>query len=99
MKPLLTAVFALAISLSFHAPAFAMKDPDLEGPVRKIDIGKNTMTIQNVLTDSKVKNKEKKVYVKQGMIGQFKMGDYVQVRMMADNVEAKMIEKTKPSKK
>ena len=88
----------LAVAAFVAAPAFArMDDPDLEGPIKKIMTTRNEIVVKNLLTDSKVKNKEKKVLVKQGMINNYKMNDYVQVRMMADNYEAKQIDVIKPS--
>ena len=56
------------------------------------------VTVRNSGPHAKSKNKEKKILVKQGMINTLKMRDYVQVRLMADHYEAKMIEKTAPPK-
>ena len=87
-------VFGLAIA----SAAYAMDKPDLEGPIVKIDTVKNVITVKNVGKDAQSKAKEKKVLVKQGMINDYRMRDYVQIRLMKDNYEAKYIEK-QPSPK
>ncbi len=89
--------FVAFFGLSFSA--LAMDDPDLEGPIVKINTVKNEIMVQNIGKNSRLKNKQKKVLVKQGMINGFRMNDYVQVRMMADNYEAAMIEKMAAHKK
>lgn len=94
----LSVALVLSLTLSLTAsPAIArMDDPDLEGPIKKIMTTKNEIVVKNMLTDSRVKNKEKRVLVKQGMINNYKMNDYVQVKLMADNFEAKQIDRIRP---
>ena len=94
MNRLFLTMLSLFFFLGLSMSALAMDDPDLEGPIIKINTIKNEITVRNVGEHAKLKNKEKKVLVKQGMINNYKMRDYVQIRLMADHYEAKMIEKT-----
>ncbi len=98
MKKVILAVFALAAFVGASFSAFAMDEPDLEGPIVKINTPKNEITIKNVGENTRSKNKEKRVLVKQGWINNYRMHDYVQIRLMKDNYEAKMIEKVRPKK-
>ena len=91
-------VLSLVVFLGLSLSAFAMDEPDLEGPIVKVNTNKNEITVKNIGQHSRSKNKEKKVLVKQGMINNYKMHDYVQIRLMADNYEAKMIEKVSTPK-
>ena len=93
MKKLMFFALSLFVFFGLSFGTFAMDEPDLEGPIVKINTNKNEITVKNVGEHSRSKNKEKKVLVKQGMINNYKMHDYVQIRLMADNYEAKMIEK------
>jgi hypothetical protein len=96
MRKIIVLVFALAAFVGASLGAFAMDEPDLEGPIVKIERMKSVITIKNVGEDAKLKVKEKRVLVKQGWINNYKIHDYVQIRLMRDNYEAKMIEKTRP---
>lgn len=63
-----------------------VQDPkDLEGEIIRVDASDS----QIVLLDAD--NRERKVLLKQGMIGTYKVGDYVQIHLMADLKEAKTI--------
>ncbi len=99
MKKLSLIMLSLFAFLGLSLSALAMDEPDLEGAIVKINTIKNEITIRNDGPNAKMKNKEKKVLVKQGMINNYKMYDYVQIRLMADRYEAKMIEKAAASKK
>jgi hypothetical protein len=96
MKKIIVAVLGFATVAGASLGAFAMDKPDLEGPIVKIERMKSVITIKNVGEDAKLKVKEKRVLVKQGWINNYKIHDYVQIRLMRDNYEAKMIEKTGP---
>ena len=98
MNKLTLTALSLFFFLGLSLGATAMDEPDLEGSIVKIDTVKNEITLRNDGPHAKMKNKEKKVLVKQGMINGYKMYDYVQIRLMADHYEAKMIEKTSKPK-
>ena len=90
LKPM---TIVLALGLVIAPAVHAMDKPDLEGPIVKINMVKSVITVRNIGKDVQSKNKEKKVLVKQGMISNYRLGDYVQIRLMQDNYEAKQIEK------
>ncbi|MGH7197251.1 MAG: hypothetical protein ACREH5_00705 [Candidatus Omnitrophota bacterium] len=96
MKKGILAALSLAAFIGSSFGAFAMDEPDLEGPIVKIERMKSVITVKNVGENTKLKVKEKRVLVKQGWINNYKIHDYVQIRLMKDNYEAKMIEKTRP---
>lgn len=98
MKKGFFAMLSLAAFLGAPFSALAMDEPDLEGPIVKIERTKSVVTIKNVGENTKLKVKEKRVLVKQGWINNYKIHDYVQIRLMKDNYEAKMIEKGRPKK-
>ena len=57
----------------------------LEGDIIRVESSENTIVIQDI------NNRERRVLLKQGMISTYKVGDYVQVYLMADLREAKKI--------
>lgn len=62
------------------------EDPkDLEGEIIRVDMPESMIVVQDA------NNRERKVTLKQGMIDAYKVGDYVQVHLMADLKEAKTI--------
>ncbi len=92
MKILIRVSLALFLA-GITGSAFAdMSDPDVEGRIANIDTVKNIIVVSNVLTNKNVGAREKRILVKQGMINNYKLADYVKVKLMADKKEAAMIE-------
>lgn len=56
-----------------------------EGEIIRVDYPKSLIVVRDTF------GRERKVIVKQGMINNYKVSDYVEVEMMADLKEAKMI--------
>ena len=84
------AVFCLGLTGSAFAE---MSDPDVEGRIANINTIKNEIVVNNILyKEKKVGAREKRIKVKQGMINDYKLQDYVKVKLMADKKEAAMIE-------
>ena len=79
--------------LLFAGAAWAGDEPDLEGRVQKVEIQKNYLLVKNEL-ENKIGKREYRVYVKQGMINDYKKNDKLKVWLMADRKEAKKIERT-----
>src|SRR5207253_3199045 len=62
------------------------EDPrELEGEIVRVDYPRSQMVIRDI------DGRERKVIVKQGMINNYKVDDYVKVYLMADMKEAKSI--------
>ena len=62
------------------------EDPrKLEGEIIRVDIPESQIVVQDI------NSRERKVLLKQGMINAYKVGDYVQIYLMADLKEAKTI--------
>ena len=59
---------------------------DLEGRIINVDNSKNTIVIHDA------KGHDRRVVLKQGMINNYKVDDYVRIHLMADLKEAKMIQ-------
>lgn len=59
---------------------------DFEGGIIRVDIPKRQIVVQDT------NGRERKVQLKEGMIGNYKVDDYVQVHLMSDLKEAKTIE-------
>lgn len=55
---------------------------DFEGEIIRVDIPEGRIVVLDT------NGRERKVQLKQGMIGTYKVGDYVQIRLMADLKEA-----------
>ena len=63
------------------------QDPrHVEGEIINVDIPENQILVRDI------DNREKRIQLKQGMISNYKVGDYVEVYLMADMKEAKTIE-------
>ncbi|GEM_PF-3583987 len=62
------------------------RDPrELEGEIIRVDQSKNEILVRD--TD----NRERRILLKQGMISNYKVGDYVKIYLMADMREAKTV--------
>lgn len=62
------------------------RDPkDLEGEIIRVDAPESEIVVRDE------DNRERKVVLKKGMIGTYKVGDYVKIHLMADLKEAKTI--------
>ena len=85
---------AAVFSISLTGVSFAeISDPDVEGRIANIHTIKNEIVVNNILYKEKnVGPREKRIKVKQGMINNYKLQDYVKVKLMADKKEAAMIE-------
>ncbi len=59
---------------------------DFEGEIIRMDLSKGQIVVQDTT------GRERRVQLKQGMIGTYKVDDYVRVHLMADLKEAKTIE-------
>lgn len=59
---------------------------DFEGEIIRVDMSENQMVVQDT------NGRERRVQLKQGMIGTYKVDDYVRIHLMADLKEAKTIE-------
>ncbi len=70
----------------FTVITLAENPKDFEGEIIRVDIPKNQIVVQDTT------GRERKVQMKQGMIGTYKVDDYVRVHLMADLKEAKTIE-------
>ncbi len=64
----------------------AVNPKDFEGEIIRVDIPNNQIVVQDTT------GRERKVLMKQGMIGTYKVDDYVRIHLMADLKEAKTIE-------
>lgn len=60
-------------------------DRDLEGRIVQVDSSQNTISVRDA------QGRDRRVKLKQGMIGTYKVDDYVRIHLMADLKEAKMI--------
>lgn len=70
------------------APVLLIKEDDprrFEGEIIKVDYPKSQIVVHDT------NGRDRRVIVKQGMISNYKVDDYVQVHLMADLREAKMI--------
>lgn len=85
-----TAAFIFGILLS-TAVCWAGEDPDLEGPIVRIDYTKSIILVRNDL-ENKIGKRDYRVKVKQGMIGGYMKDDWIKVWLMADRREAAHIE-------
>ena len=75
---------------------FPVADPDVEGRISNIDYGQNEIVVSNILYKEKnVGGREKRIKVKQGMINNYKVQDYVKVKLDEENKTAVMIELVK----
>ena len=75
---------------------FPVSDPDVEGRISNIDYGQNEIVVNNLLyKEKKVGAREKRIKVKQGMINNYKVQDYVKVKLDEENKTAVMIELVK----
>ena len=59
---------------------------DFEGEIIRVDMSKSQIVVQDT------SGRERRVQLKQGMIGTYKVDDYVRIHLMADLKEAKTIE-------
>ncbi len=91
-------LFAFIVLSNFLLPftAFSMDKPDLEGWIVKIDTVKSTLHVLSANPDGQTLAHDRKVIVKPGMIGNFKINDYIQVKFREDLRYALMIEKSSP---
>lgn len=92
----LLAIFILFASLGMAGSAWSetqatqdqkIDKSELQGQIKTIDYVKNVFLLKDE------RGFEKRIMAKQGMIGTFKVGDRVKVKMMKDNKEAKMVHK------
>ncbi len=75
---------------------FPVSDPDVEGRIANIDYVKNEIIVNNILyKEKKVGAREKRIKVKQGMINNYKVQDYVKIKLDEKNKIAAMIELVK----
>ena len=75
---------------------FPVSDPDVEGRIANIDYGQSEIVVSNILYKEKnVGGREKRVKVKQGMINNYKLQDYVKIKLDEGNETAAMIELVK----
>ncbi|GEM_PF-2728792 len=73
-----------------------VSDPDVEGRIANIDYGRGEIVVNNVLyKEKKVGAREKRVRVKQGMINNYKVQDYVKIKLDEENKTATMIQLVK----
>lgn len=59
---------------------------DFEGEIIRVDMSDSQIVVQDT------NGRERRVQLKQGMIGTYKVDDYVRIRLMSDMKEAKTIE-------
>ncbi len=73
-----------------------VSDPDVEGRIANIDYVKNEIIVNNILyKEKKVGAREKRIKIKQGMINNYKVQDYVKIKLDEENKTAAMIELVK----
>jgi hypothetical protein len=69
-------------------------NPDVEGRIVKIEYTRSMITVSNVLVNKTGQGpREKRVKLKQGMINDYKLRDYVKVKLSADGRDAVGMEK------
>lgn len=83
-------------SMFFLSTASAMENPDLEGWIVKIDTTKSTLRVLSANGAGQDLPHDKVVMVKPGLINDYKLNDYVQVKFGDDMRYALMIEKSAP---
>lgn len=81
-------------SIVFLSSASAMENPDLEGWIVKIDVSQNTIRILSANNEGAKLAHDHVVNVKPGLINDYKLNDYVQVKFRDDLPYALMIEKS-----
>ena len=75
---------------------FPVSDPDVEGRIANIDYGQSEIVVNNILyKEKKVGAREKRIKVKQGMINNYKVQDYVKIKLDEGHETAVMIELVK----
>ncbi len=84
--------FVFGLSASAYAE---ITDPDVEGRISDIHYLKSEIVVSNVLTGKNVGAREKRIRLKPGMIGSYKLMDYVKVKLSADHKRAVEIELVK----
>ena len=83
-------------SMFFLSCASAMENPDLEGWIVKIDTTKSTLRVLSANGAGQELPHDRTVLVKPGLINDYKLNDYVQVKFRNDLRYALMIEKSAP---
>lgn len=87
---------AILLCTFVSSVASAMENADLEGWIVKIDRTKSTLRVLSANKDGQKLPHDRVVVVKPGMINDFKLNDYVQVKFRDDLRYALMIEKSAP---
>ena len=95
MKTISAAFLVLTGVLMASGVRAEVADPDVEGRISGIHYQKGEIVVSNVLTGKDVGAREKRIRLKPGMIGDYKIMDYVKVKLTPDKKRAAEIELVK----